>query len=916
MSRLKHYLKNSLLFSIVFISFAASSQVVEEVVVTATKKAESTQDLALSIEALTADQLAIDQVYDVTDLAEVIPGLEVAKTIGSGSAWTIRGMGSFGIGAGVIASVVTSVNGHSVNDSVVSDLGFMDLERVEVLKGPQGTLFGRNAANGVINLVTARPKSELGGSFDVEMGNYNKRTTKAVINVPLSDVVRTRLAVMSNTRDGMVQNLNTGNFYDDRNDVAFRLSMDWDISDVTELKLTYSQQDSDDNRPQEEVTFCRQDRFYGCNPYVRGEINTAADTRGHIAGFFGFLAGTYNGSIANSYAPTAADSFGGLYLDREPTHKQKQTVANLELNHEINDDLRLIAKYSYETREFNVSGDNDGSISPYPLTGIGASLGLPPLVANLCFGGDVQFCESVDSERTYDFSDVYQEGQQAEINLVSDYDGPINYTVGLYMYDDRNDNTYRAQTAGSQFYSSFSNHPYYQVVLGLTGNDFGNKAGVAFYQNLLAMLAALGNLQANPTLANASAFAQATAATAANPDFTIPFDLTGVVNDQHVRTKSKALYGELYIDLSEKNKLTLGARYNDDKSASKTYNDTAGQAWVATQGWNVENRDDLPFVDYSINADDAIAYKVAFQHDVSDDVMLYASYTTAVKAGGVNAGDNPTLYDQEEAGVLDLGFKGILLDGAMLLNMNVFQSNNDGFLVAAVQDTGTQNENIDAEFTGFEGNMAVYLSETTKFEMNWLFLDHKVVSNTSLINYLNPTGSPKMADIPLELLGGTGLLTGAVHENGRTLFKSGGFNCTGPLGAGFACSTGIAGWEESIYGNSLPGSADVSYSMALSKAFNNTNGMTTARLAYRYRGEFNADIFNMSRFEVPENKTWDLLIRHDRNDADWYVSLYAKNLSDDRHLNYLRPASNVQGGQLFGSFTDPRTFGLQFGTSF
>jgi outer membrane receptor protein involved in Fe transport len=103
MSRLKHYLKNSLLFSIVFISFAASSQVVEEVVVTATKKAESTQDLALSIEALTADQLAIDQVYDVTDLAEVIPGLEVAKTIGSGSAWTIRGMGSFGIGAGFIA---------------------------------------------------------------------------------------------------------------------------------------------------------------------------------------------------------------------------------------------------------------------------------------------------------------------------------------------------------------------------------------------------------------------------------------------------------------------------------------------------------------------------------------------------------------------------------------------------------------------------------------------------------------------------------------------------------------------------------------------------------------------------------------------------------------------------------------------
>ena len=172
MSKLSVLLRNAVLSSVVIISFAVTAQEIEEVVVTATKKEESVQDLALSIEAVDAESLDVNQVYDVSDLAEITPGLETSKVIGSGSGWTIRGMGSFGIGAGVIASVVTAVNGHSVNDSVVADTGFFDLERIEVLKGPQGTLYGRNAANGVINLITARPTSEFGGNYDVEIGSY------------------------------------------------------------------------------------------------------------------------------------------------------------------------------------------------------------------------------------------------------------------------------------------------------------------------------------------------------------------------------------------------------------------------------------------------------------------------------------------------------------------------------------------------------------------------------------------------------------------------------------------------------------------------------------------------------------------------------------------------------------------------
>ena len=321
MPKIKLFLKNTLLFNLVFISFATSAQEVEEVVVTATKKAESTQDLALSIEALTAESLDVNQVYDVSDLAEVTPGLETSKVIGSGSGWTIRGMGSFGIGAGVTASVVTAVNGHSVNDSVVADTGFFDLERVEVLKGPQGTLYGRNAANGVINLITARPTSEFEGKYSVDVGNFGKIQTEAVVNMPFSDSLRTRLAVLSNKRDGMITNTVTGKDFDDRSDTAFRLSVDYDISDVTQLQFTYSDQESDDNRMQEEVSFCAQSLFFGCSPYERGGMNVAADTRGHFAGAFALLAHLPNGVVENSFAnPVASRDFSKVALNRAPTH--------------------------------------------------------------------------------------------------------------------------------------------------------------------------------------------------------------------------------------------------------------------------------------------------------------------------------------------------------------------------------------------------------------------------------------------------------------------------------------------------------------------------------------------------------------------------------------------------------------------
>ena len=922
MSNIKLFLKNTLLFNLVFISFATSAQEVEEVVVTATKKAESTQDLALSIEALTAESLDVNQVYDVSDLAEVTPGLETSKVIGSGSGWTIRGMGSFGIGAGVTASVVTAVNGHSVNDSVVADTGFFDLERVEVLKGPQGTLYGRNAANGVINLITARPTSEFEGKYSVDVGNFGKIQTEAVVNMPFSDSLRTRLAVLSNKRDGMITNTVTGKDFDDRSDTAFRLSVDYDISDVTQLQFTYSDQESDDNRMQEEVSFCAQSLFFGCSPYERGGMNVAADTRGHFAGAFALLAHLPNGVVENSFAnPVASRDFTKVALNRAPTHYQKQTVANLQINHDLNDNLLLTAKVSYETRDFHQSGDQDLSYTTTPFAGTAASLGQPPVSGYLCFGGERQFCETVDSERIYDFSDVNMNGTQMEVNLVSNYDGPLNYTVGLYQIENRNDNVYIVQTAGSQMMTSFGNHPYSSLVQALGFPDWSAKGGVGFYQDMLTWLGLAGNAlgcQAGAPTCNPAlipAFNAQTAKQAGYPDFTVPTELGGIINDQNVDDISRALYGEVYFDLSEDTKLTLGARYQEDEVEATTYNETGAPGWQANGGWLVENRDTLPFVTTEVKEDDQFSYKIALQHNLSDDVMVYGSYTTAAKAGGVNAGANPTTYDAEKAGVLDIGLKSILLDGAMLLNMNVFNAQNDGFLVAAVVDTGTQNKNIDAEFTGFEGNLIAFLSETTKLEANWLFLDHEVVSDTMLIDYLNPTGSTSTLQ-EVQVPGTNGLVTTAVFNDGTQWFKSAGYNCSIPGLYTSGCAGGVAGIAQSIKGNNLPGSADKSYGLSLTQDMISSNGVTSARLSYRYTGAADLSIFNMERLKIDERVSMDLLVRYTPNSDDWYAGLYVKNLRNKQDINALRESSNVGGGALLGSFTDPRTYGVEFGAKF
>ena len=944
------------------VPFFVSAQEVEEVVVTATKKAESIQDLALSIEAFTAEDMEKNLIKDASDLQEVVPGLIADKGIGSGVSYAIRGTGSYGVGAAVVGAVVTSMNGHSVGTGAFYDLGFYDVERIEVLKGPQGTLFGRNAVNGVINVISARPTSEFEGKVDITYGDYSQEELTAVINVPISDTIRSRLAVTSSKRDGFTQNVRDGSYFNNKDAMGARLSIDFDIGESSTLKFTHDWSQGSDNRNNIGAPFCESHDLYGCNPLTVGGPNQPAASMGSTAAIFNLVGGLEASSFVNQYAGTIVpDNFRKAYLTRNPEFDSEHTFTQIEFETELTSELMLSARVSHVSRDYFHMNDNDYSHTTKPFPGVlGAAMGLPPISWQGTFGGtfngdDYSFTELVDSDRTYEFSNAEDNGIQAEITIISDYDGPFNFVTGLYSYDNRSHNRYQVQTAAWNMTGNFSNHLYSSLVYG---GQFDAYGGIPFYQTLIlgglsgsdaCASGALGPVAAaSPSTANPACLSGLLAAQGINP-YHVPTELAGYLNDDHVRTKSMALFGELYFDLSDATKLTVGYRFNDD-----TVKDTIMTCLADFDCPNYPQSQyesgEYGFHPTSIVvADDAFAYKVAIQHDLSDNQMVYASYTTATKAGGNNPviGTEPDPYDPEETGVFEIGTKSILMDGAVLFNASFFMNDTKGMLISNIEDAGSVNYNVDAEIKGFEGNMIAFLSETSSIDISWLLVESEL-GDQSMPDPLNPAGIIALLDVdPTAWTPGVdGCATGiglctptafgagvqalpydaagavtygwAVGADGNpvAIFKSAGSICAGPFSplTGVPCS--VPPLQVSLGGNSLPQSPESSYSIGFNNDFVRENGVTSVRLAYRYQAEREGNVFNQDRARMPETKYWDVSATYTPDNADWYVKAYIKNIADDQFVGSWAASSALQGGAQFATYTDPRLWGVSFGTTF
>jgi iron complex outermembrane receptor protein len=196
-----------------------SSYQIEDVIVTAQRRSESAQRTALSITAVSSETLTQAGVSNPDDITRVVPGVQVSG--GTTTQIYVRGIGDYGVTAQANPAIVTNIDGVVVSRPQAFSGNLYDIERVEVLKGPQGTLYGRNASGGAMNVLTVKPKlGEFSGFADVNIGNYSQAGMDGAFNLPLGETAAARLSYSVNRRDGY---LSDGADDDDRE--AFRLQL-------------------------------------------------------------------------------------------------------------------------------------------------------------------------------------------------------------------------------------------------------------------------------------------------------------------------------------------------------------------------------------------------------------------------------------------------------------------------------------------------------------------------------------------------------------------------------------------------------------------------------------------------------------------------------------------------------------------
>ncbi len=949
-------------------AFAQTAQADEdtgiaEIVVTAQRTAQSLQDVPIAVTAFDAGALQRQQINNPLDIQLTLPNVTFTKGNFTGSSFTIRGIGDLCVGVTCDSATAIHAEGMPLFATRLFEAEFFDLERVEVLRGPQGTLFGRNATGGVVNFVNAKPKMDaIHAAGEIEYGNFDSLRLKGMFNLPITDNLAVRVAGTYLKRDGYSTNVFNNTRIDGRDLYAIRGSVRWEPTENTTVDaMAYYFRESDDrNRNQKQLCQTDPTGVLGCLPGRRdnGFINANSTFVGTLtsreflttqggAAFGALGLGSLYGADPYNYAGhTNPANVRDVRTDYTPTYFAEEEQYMLRIQHDFGS-IKAQVTGMYQRNAVDSSVDYNQSVfNPAVATAALAtarafSAAIPGLtnVVNAISSGN-QFCTSLSEEsglgayggqrscsatpQDFDRSNQIVRAKTLEAIVSSEFDGKFNFLIGgIYVDTTLPENSYYVNSWGIDYIS------------GLLGAANGGFLGTPFFRN----------------------------------------------NTARYTLKSYGLFGEAYLNLTDNLKVTAGLRYNNDEKAVSARSTlasffvpfgTTGSAFNSPAGRNFDgdpNRAGIQPFSVREVSQNAVTGRFVLDWQITEDNLLYASYSRGYKSGGINPPLQPIFavpdtFTPEFVDAFEIGSKNSFLDGKLRANVTAFYYKYKGLQLSRITARTSVNDNVDANVYGLEGEFILSPTRNLLINLNASYLYTKVASDKFLANPRDPSGGRSDAVIIKDISNGSNCAVvpttagNAAGANGfvaqaNTLINAGaipglqaGAGLRGP--SAFPTDSGLNGATgafsfcgvlqalsptvgaafggvqmlpegvlTNLRGNQLPQAPTYKFSAGVQYTFPIGDSMNLIpRVDLAHTGESFGNIFNGSINRVPSFTVINAQIQFNGPDDKFYVRGFVQNLTNNSAVTGLY-VTDQSSGLFTNIFTlEPRRYGVAAGFRF
>ena len=658
---MKNLLQTSLCMAAILMPLsllAQDSDAIEEVIVSATKKDASAQDVPIALDVLTSDQIDSLNIDTMRDVAARIPALSANyNTDPFQASIRIRGVGSSQSDTSLEAGVAVIVDGVYLNRTGLGLNDLTDIARVEVLQGPQGTLYGKNANAGVVNIVTKKPViGDDEGFIEIESGDYNQERITGGITKTLSDTSAMRFSFNKNEADGWMKNVADNSTANNEDDTTLSLKLYFNPSD--DLSIVFSHSDTSKNG-----NCCAADSQPNNPVILAGAMVTGK---------------TIQNNDTTDFIFSASD---------RPQFDLDSSLTSLKIDDE-RENGTLTTIISRNKYDFYKSVDADFSA-----------------------------VDLANSDRNIGGSSL-----STEIRFASDMIGNWEYLIGVYHYtSDLYENGDKTVSIGADWDPTFAAvmAGLNANIAQLTQAVQAGLAPASQLEALVAQATSTGGLVAfvnsGDRIENDMKWDDSLLAIfgSATNHISDTLRLTTGLRFS-TETKEADLYAGTILPGTMVLSSAIAAALGNPALAGATIpRQSIAANWPLNGFMN-------PVDDLFKREKDSTTYSISLQKDLADDVMVYTSYATGFKSGGFNStgGDDsyPREYKDEESKNFEVGIKSRINDGKTQVNATVFNMETDGLqgVLQVPSGTGTAvyNSTIPAKRLGLD------LSVIHKFSQN------------------------------------------------------------------------------------------------------------------------------------------------------------------------------------------------------